>query len=68
MPETGKPLSQKEVSELLGVSPRTVQAWHKMGLPRHNIGARVRYFASEVLDWIRGLPPADRRVRRAARR
>ena len=41
-------LSQKEIAELLSVTPRTVRDWQEAGLPRLDDG---RYDGSAVVQW-----------------
>jgi len=68
-----KLLTETEVAKLLGLSPRTLQAWRYRGghtPPFIKVGRSVRYRRADVLSWLRerqrrstsdtGLP--DRRV------
>jgi hypothetical protein len=47
-------LTQKELAAELRISPRTVMRWQGKpdGLPHVELGGRVYYRRSSVLDWI----------------
>jgi excisionase family DNA binding protein len=49
-------LTLQDVAELLEVSPNTIYYWRYQGTgPKgHKVGKRVRYWRSEVLDWLQG--------------
>lgn len=47
-------LSEKELADLLDISPWTVRGWRiKSGLPHFRIGSRVFYRLESVERWIR---------------
>jgi len=47
-------LTLQDVAKLLEVSPNTIYYWRYQGTgPKgHKVGKRVRYWRSEVLDWL----------------
>ena len=56
MPE--KLLSKKELADLLGINPSTIDIYMTQGIPFIKLDprktGRVRFEYSKVLDWIRG--------------
>ena len=46
--------TKEQAAEILGVSPRTLDRWHRlqMGPPRINIGRQVRYRPSTIKRWL----------------
>lgn len=53
-------LRREELSESLGVSPRTLQDWEdKFGLPVIRVGGLVRYSPEAVQQWIRQQPGGE---------
>lgn len=42
----------EEITEVLGVSARTVEYWRKDGLPFIKIGRITRYDVDKVMDWV----------------
>lgn len=49
-------LTESQVAELLGLSPRTLQAWRYRGghTPQFiKVGRAVRYRLGDVKDWLR---------------
>ena len=52
-PKIEKLVDKKELSSMTGLSARTIEhAKDEMGLPFFKIGRSVRYYYSEVIDWI----------------
>jgi len=58
-----KHLSEAELAERWGISPRTIQRWRRTGQgpPYLKLGGRVVYALADVEDWER----AHRRARTA---
>lgn len=46
-------ITKVELAIRLGVTPRTVERWHKLGLPFNKIGRLVRYDYTDVLHWVK---------------
>lgn len=46
-------VKQLELARILGVDERTIQRWHKDGLPRHGEGRGIRYPLTECIAWVR---------------
>ena len=61
MPENKEVLTRKELAKHFKVSPETVTAWSKVGMPcifigrvqTHEKGARPRYFLKDCEKWLR---------------
>lgn len=49
-----KPISIEEAAKLLGLSESAV--YHNKKIPRHKQGQRLRFFESEILDYIKNGP------------
>ena len=46
-------LTARELADLLGFSPATIQDWYEAGtLPGFRVGGRLRFRASEVEAWL----------------
>lgn len=59
------PIEQQDVAAMIGVSRPTVKRlWDTQGLPGYLVGARLKFYRSEVLAWMatrrRVRNPADR--------
>lgn len=48
-------LTKREIAEYLGVSCRTVERYHAMGLPVYKLRGRNLYRPSEVDGWLSDL-------------
>lgn len=46
-------LTARELADLLGFSPATIQDWAEQGgLPGFRLGGRLRFCESEVIAWL----------------
>ncbi len=46
--------SRKDLSELLGITIGTIDAWSRSGLlPKHNAGRRVYFLKHEVIEFLK---------------
>lgn len=68
-------LTKRELAELLGVAPGSLDRWSRVGLPFELVGERRRYDAARVRAWLasrdpkpaKAAAPADAAVARVAR-
>jgi excisionase family DNA binding protein len=61
---TERLLNARELAELLGFAPATIQDWFETGtLPGFRVGGRLRFRMSEVEAWLE-----ERRPERSSRR
>ena len=50
-----KLLTSRELADVLGFSPSTIQDWSENGrIPGFRVGGRLRFRASEVERWLEG--------------
>ena len=60
-------LSEREVSEMIGLSVKTLQRWRmfNQGPPFKKFGGAVRYSESDVSDWIANAPVGGQSFRKS---
>ena len=61
-------LSEREVSDLTGLSTKTLQRWRLLGMgPQYRkFGGAVRYGEADILNWINSTPMGGGEPRPAA--
>ena len=56
-----KVLLVRDVGALLKIPPTTVYRMvKKYGLPAHRVGKHLRFFYSEIMDWVKNSPGGSR--------
>ena len=58
---TERLLKTREVADMLGFRPATIQGWYERGLlPGFRVGGRLRFRESEVEQWLEEKRQEDR--------